>query len=124
MIIVRLDQVCEPRLSLAQPLGPFLAAIDALWISRVGKPQCGELGHKRVDRVLAGFHGEIGPCAAILQRLRPWPLSAGPALTLERPDHAGLHEARLADAGIAHERNEATGRGKYLVYDFVGLAFA
>src|SRR5262252_6042335 len=104
MIIARLDHVREPRLSLAQQLGPFVAAIDALRIDRIGEPQCGELGYERGDRVLAGFHGKIGPGAAILQRLRPSMLSAGPALTLERPDHACLHEARLADTGVAHER--------------------
>jgi len=123
MIIARLDHVREPRPSFAQSLGPFLAAIDALRIGGVGKPQRGELGHEGADRVLAGFHAEIRPGAAILQRLRPSMPSARPAMTLERPDYACLHEARLADTGVAHERNEPTGRGNDLVDDFAGLAF-
>src|SRR5262249_62375985 len=114
MIVARLDEVREPSLSFAQSLGPFLAAIDALRIGRVGKPQRGKLGHQRAYRVLAGFHDKIGPGAAILQRLRRSMLSAGPALTLQRPDYACLREARLADTRVTHPRNEPTRAGSCL----------
>src|SRR5215472_15635070 len=98
MVIGRLDQVREPRLLLAQPRGPFAAAVEALRISGIWEPQRGELGHERADRVLAGLHCDISPGAAILQHLGPSLMSIRPALALERSDYAGLHKARLADA--------------------------
>ena len=109
---------------MAQPLGPFVAAVDTLRIGRVRKPQRRKLGHQRADRVLAGFHREIGPRAAVFESVRPVALSARPALALERPDHAGLHETRLADAGVAHQRDKPTRRGDYPVEDVGGLAVA
>src|SRR5262249_22710887 len=93
IVIGCLDDVREPRIPLAKPLSPFAATVNARWVCRVLAPQCGAHGHELVDRVVAGLHGQIGERAAVLQRLRPGTPSPRPALSLERPNRAGLHKA-------------------------------
>ena len=124
VIVGRLDQVGKACCAAAKPFGPFASSVDAPWIGRVGKPQRNELQRQRVDRVFAGLHCQIGIGAAMRQRLGPGTLSAGPALAFERTNYASLYQARLADPGIADERNQPTGRGGDLVENFGSLAIA
>ena len=108
------DQMGERRLAL-QELDPPMLPLDALRVGRLELPSLEETFDQRLDRLGAGLERQKAPLPAVLKDRRPGvgrARVAGPGLTLERGEDAGLRQRGFAHAGIADQHRQPALRGE------------
>ena len=104
------EQAGERRLAGGERADPVAAPLLPFRVGRIDLPGPEEGLDQRLDGVGARLHLEEAPAPAVVKGRRPRRRLGDafrPGLALQRAEHAGLGERRLADAGIADEHGQA-----------------